>query len=105
MMIQRFSAAIVAVLLVFCLLAETAKAAPEPPEVLKQFTSAGHVLAFEPAGYTVSNGRYALRVRFQGARAVAPSTDDAGGTGTDEGKATPLQRVSYAGLWDGIDAA
>ncbi|MCA1789329.1 MAG: SBBP repeat-containing protein [Thioalkalivibrio sp.] len=75
---------------------------PEDP-ALAQFVSDGHVLGFGGDGYFVSNGSYALRVGFEGAKPTAPSSDNAGQgrTGTDT-KATPLSRVSYSEVWPGI---
>jgi hypothetical protein len=64
------------------------------------FTSGGQALLFNPQGITISNGRYALRVTFDGATAVAPHAapeSTHGGTG-----APPLTWVTYANLWEGI---
>src|SRR5580765_4548411 len=85
------------------LLCATLATAGTPPDVsLKQFISGGQVLGFDSGGYHVSNGTYALRVRFEHAQAVAPSADDNPGVATPETPASPLSRVSYSGLWDGI---
>lgn len=71
---------------------------------LQQFTSGGHVIGFEKTGYVVTNGSYALRVEFEGARAVAPrgegrvpEAEPAAGT------PAPLGRVVYKDLWEGVD--
>ena len=69
---------------------------------LRQYTSGGHVLGFDSGGYYVSNGTYALRVRFEHAQAVTPATDDGEQSASADGKAAAFRRVSYAGLWKGI---
>ena len=76
-------------------------AAP-PAGSLRQYTSGGHVLGFDSGGYYVSNGTYALRVRFEHARPVGPAADDAEQSAPADGKAAALSRVSYADLWKGI---
>ncbi len=68
---------------------------------LRTFTSGGHVLGFGPEGYYVAGLDHALRVRFVGARAVAPQVPNTS-TG-DMGKAPPLEKVRYPGLWPGVD--
>ncbi len=71
----------------------------EPGASLKQYTSGGHVLGFDSGGYHVSNGTYALRVRFENAQVVAPASDDTAQAETAPGtKAPALGRVTYAGL-------
>jgi len=65
-----------------------------------QLQARHHALGFRTGGYVASNGRYALRVEFVGGRDVQPRV--AG----DAGSAAPgasLERVTYTGLWDGID--
>ena len=69
---------------------------------LRQYTSGGHVLGFDSGGYFVSNGTYALCVRFEHAQAVAPTADDTEQSGSSGGKVAALTRVSYAGLWNGV---
>src|SRR5438105_13583843 len=85
---------------------EPLRAADGAPAALRQVSSAGHALSFDGAGYYVSNGAYALRVSFEKAQAVAPQSDepnDEPNNGpSSEASATPLRRVSYSGLWQGI---
>ena len=64
---------------------------------LLQFTSAGHVLGFEPGGIYAATGSHALRVEFMDANTVIPSSADA----SDQG-AVPLTSVTYPNLWDGV---
>lgn len=76
--------------------------ANEPPR-LKQFTSGGQALGFDEDGYYVTNGSYALRVDFDGARKATPfSRDD--GDASETKAATALARVTYEGMWPGIRA-
>ena len=72
---------------------------------LQQFTSGGHVMGFDDGGYFTSNGTYALRVRFEGATPAGPVTDNpaAAPAGTSETAAPALERVSYRGVWPGVD--
>jgi hypothetical protein len=62
-----------------------------------QFTSAGHVLGFEPSGMYAATGSHALRVEFVEANAVTPSSANASNEG-----AMPLTSVTYSNLWDGV---
>lgn len=78
-------------------------AAAAGPGKLQQYSSNGHVVGFQTDGYYVSNGSYALHVAFDGAKAVEPS--GGGDESTAEGRPAPLDRVTYRGLWDGIDVA
>lgn len=73
---------------------------------LQTFTSGGHVIGFDTNQYFVSNGTYALRVDFDGARAVRPvATGVEPSTANNRDRAVALGRVTYAGLWEGIDAS
>lgn len=78
----------------------SAQALPPPTATgqLRQFASAGHMLGFDRGGYIVSNGTYALQVRFEQAAAVVPTV-------VGEPDAGQLGRVSYAELWRGISLA
>jgi hypothetical protein len=67
---------------------------------LLQFTAAGHVLGFRPNGVYVASGDHVLHVGFVEAAGVAP---EATGSGEAAGKAAPLARVRYTGLWPGIN--
>ena len=84
-----------------------AQAEIQEPSSLQRFTSGGHVLGFDSAGYFASNGTYALRVRFEGA---------SGGSGSVVGNATDtevsrstarevpeFQGIAYTDVWPGID--
>jgi hypothetical protein len=84
------------------LAAASAHAVTAPDAFLKQYTSGGHALGFDNGGYYMSNGTYALRVRFEHARPVAPSGDHDPAAAASETQVHPLGRVSYAGVWDGI---
>ena len=72
---------------------------------LQQFTSGGQVLGFDDGGYFTSNGSYALRVRFEGATPASPVADSpaAAPAGTNETAAPALERLSYRGVWPGVD--
>ena len=87
--------------------ARVAQAEIQEPSALQRFTSRGHVLGFDSAGYFASNGTYALRVRFEGA---------SGGSGSVVGNATDtevsrstarevpeFQGIAYTDVWPGID--
>ncbi|MCE9585978.1 hypothetical protein K8R04_01500 [Candidatus Uhrbacteria bacterium] len=68
---------------------------------LIQFTSAGHVLGFREDGVIIASGRHMLNVVFLGSEGVSPATDNAtNGTG----KVSPLSRVTYKNVWDGVNA-
>jgi len=67
---------------------------------LLQFSSSGHILGFGAGEFYLTNARYGLHVQFVGANPVAPQSD---GSSASAGRGlTPLQRVRYANLWDGI---
>src|SRR5262245_15740006 len=68
----------------------------EPPELL-QFSSAGHVLGFEPGAMLAATGSHALRIEFVDANAVTPQSAAA-----SEKAAVPLTSVTYPRLWDGV---
>lgn len=74
-----------------------------PTDPLVQFSAQGHVLGFGVGELIVSNATYALRVRFVGANVVAPQSDTLAATNSKG--ASPLSRVTYANLWDGITLA
>ena len=70
---------------------------------MRQFTAGGHVLGFQPDGVYVVGGDHALKVEFAGARAVAPTVNGDWQPETrNPGPATPLGKVTYADLWDGV---
>ena len=74
-----------------------------------QFTSAGHALSFHPTQFFASNGRYALRVQFLGARPTTPVSAEARkllGPDPQLSQQTPaLTQVRYPNLWSGITLA
>ena len=67
-----------------------------------QFTSGGHVVGFTSEDVLVASGDHALRIAFVAGRAVEPVADGFAASG---GKAAPLTRVAYPGLWTGITLA
>lgn len=69
---------------------------------LLQFKSGGHVLGFASQTMYAATGSHALRVNFLGARTTQPQASS-GPVSGQEGAITPLSRVAYPGLWDGID--
>ena len=75
-------------------------ATPVQENELMQFTAGGHVLGFEPDRVYVAAGDHMLSVAFSGTQGVKPVADTPGGDGA---KAQPLKRVTYPGLWPGID--
>ncbi len=67
---------------------------------LLQFTSGGHALGFSAQGMYAATGSHALHVDFVNANHVKPQADSGSRV---KGMAAPLDRVTYADLWDGID--
>ena len=76
-------------------------AAPMPDgQKLLQYTAGGHVLGFDAGQMYVATGSHMLRVEFVGASDCEPVAE---GGGKDEaGKAQPLTRVEYPGLWRNV---
>jgi len=68
-----------------------------------QFTSAGHVLLFEDSGVMIASTTHMVQTEFLGANAVVPVASAANTVAAVTGAAAPLGRVTYAGLWDGVD--
>ena len=64
---------------------------------LLQFVAGDHVLGFDSRGMYAATGSHALRVDFLRANNVQPQAD-----AVSNGQATPLSRVAYADLWEGI---
>ena len=96
--------------------ATPAEAALGSGDGLLQLTSAGHVLGFAPDSLTIASATHMLRTGFLGANPVTPSAEAAqpgsgASTGAPSGaaaspgdvQAPPLGRVTYQGLWDGVD--
>src|SRR5437660_994672 len=74
------------------------------PNHILQFTSGGHVLGFAAGGVYVASGSHALHVEFVNPRATNPVSNAGPGDGMpgNAQHATPLSRVTYPNLWDGV---
>jgi len=71
-------------------------------EVL-QFVAGGHVLGFRKGEVFIASGHHALRIEFINARPVSPSNEGISlDTENNRQVTTPLGRVSYSDLWDGV---
>jgi hypothetical protein len=81
--------------------APAAKAVTAPAELL-QFTSAGHMLGFQPDAMLVATGSHALRVQFVDANLVTPQSDATSDSAAPAYAVPPLTSVSYPNLWDGV---
>ncbi len=77
------------------------KRSAEPQEML-QFTSGGHVLGFSRNCVYVATGSHALRVEFVNAHPTSPISAGVPSDGNATRKASPLSRVTYSNLWDGV---
>ncbi len=66
---------------------------------LLQFTSAGHVLGFEPGGIYAATSSHSLRVEFVNANTVIPQAGE-DPSGFQNPKS--LKTVTYPNLWDGV---
>jgi hypothetical protein len=68
-----------------------------------QFGARGHVLGFRKGEVYIASADHALRIEFINARAVSPVNE---GISSDKRNnrqaATPLGKVSYSNLWDGV---
>jgi len=71
-------------------------------ENLLQFTSAGHVLGFAKDGVIVASARHMLRIDFLNSSSVAPEADGNVSQQSNTGNASPLGRVTYRNIWDGV---
>ena len=69
---------------------------------LLQFTSAGHVLGFTEDGVIVASASHMLKTEFLNANAVAPEADGEVSGEESTGIASPLGRVTYRDVWDGV---
>ena len=65
-----------------------------------QFTGDGHVLGFTPYGVYVAAGDHALKVEFVNGLPVQPTGQ---GEGAGSNAAVPLDKVTYSGVWKGVD--
>ncbi len=103
-------------------LSHDAAIGPATSNALLQFTSQGHILGFRTGEFYISNAIYALRVEELDANPVTPASDTpsvsnernrespsrefprdyASRSVRDNLRAPPLNRVTYANLWEGI---
>ncbi|MEE4241402.1 MAG: SBBP repeat-containing protein [Desulfopila sp.] len=67
---------------------------------LLQFTSKGHVLAFDRDGVYFASGDHMLKVEFAGTNGVTPEAVNVAQMNT---KPQPFRQVSYSNVWPGID--
>ena len=85
-----------------------AKADAPAASRVRHFRSRGSVLAFDDRGYLMTDGRYSLRINFEGASADAgprgPGDAAGAAVAVADGKIFPLDRVDYEGVWPGINA-
>jgi hypothetical protein len=90
------------------LIAQAVPAKADAPAAsrVRHFRSQGSVLAFDDRGYLMTDGRYSLRINFEGARADAGprGSGDSAEAAVADGAIFPLERVDYEGVWPGIDA-
>ncbi len=68
-------------------------------EQLLQFTSASHVLGFDSHGVIIASRDHMLKVEFLGTAGKAPQVD---ATSEKGGVSSPLTKVSYRNLWEGV---
>jgi hypothetical protein len=71
-------------------------------KALLQFTAGGHVLGFSPDGVMIASGDHMLKTEFIGSNAVSPQADSAAPAENNAAKASPLGRITYHNIWDGI---
>jgi len=64
-----------------------------------QYTSARHVLGFEPGGLYLATGSHMLRVEFVGTQGTTPIADQ---VPIADGQTRPPGSLSYPNLWPGI---
>ena len=69
---------------------------------LLQFTSEGHVLGFSPDGVTIASRDHMVNTEFIGSNAVSPQADTAVPVENKASLASPLNRVTYRSVWDGV---
>ena len=74
--------------------------APVQENDLMQFTAGGHVLGFRPDRVYVAGGDHLLSITFAGAQRVKAVADT---PSENISQGQPLGRVTYPGLWPGID--
>jgi hypothetical protein len=74
---------------------------PAPHAAMLQFTAGGHVLGFETSQVYLVAMDHALHIEFVGATGVRPLPDPSSTPG-GSAMASPLTRVTYPELWDGI---
>jgi len=71
-------------------------------ENLLQFTSGGHVLGFDSDGAIIASADHMLKIQFIGSSGAAPKADTVATAGTNNSTASPLSRVTYQDVWDGV---
>jgi len=71
-------------------------------ESLLQFTSGGHVLEFSPDGVIIASTDHMLKTKFIGSNSSIPEADAVTPAENSAGKASPLGRVTYHSVWDGV---
>ncbi|MFC1925011.1 Ig-like domain-containing protein, partial [Chloroflexota bacterium] len=69
---------------------------------LLQFTSSGHILGFSRDNMIIASASHMLRIDFLDSRAVAPQADSGLSTESSIGAASPLGKVTYQDIWDGV---
>ncbi len=75
----------------------------EASDEMLQFKSGGHLLGFRKGDVFIASGDHALRIEFVDSRPVSPVTDEiALDTVKDSKYETPLGRIIYKDLWDGV---
>ena len=67
---------------------------------LLQYTAGGHVLGFKAGQMYVATGSHMMRVEFVGSSGCEPLAE--GGGKDESGRAMPLTRVEYQGLWRNV---
>ncbi len=69
----------------------------------QQFTAGGHVLGFQATGVYIASSSHSLHIEFVGANHVEPASSQTEKLTTAPfGQAQPLDKVTWANLWDGI---
>ncbi len=88
------------ILALICPASLPAQASAEPDISLLQFTGGGHVLGFSENGVYAATGDHALKVEFVNGLMVQPMAESAS---NGQNMASPLDKVSYNGVWKDID--
>jgi hypothetical protein len=68
-----------------------------------QFVAKGHALGFRERDVVIAAGDHALRIEFVGARSITPEAEEVlPNTDGNRQNVSPLERVVYPNLWDGV---